>query len=485
VTPLVDPCRDRGRKTKASSVEKHDLWSGGAEPSSHRRSIESIQTALLWLTALSGAFVFIEPGPYEVASCLTMFVFAITGLSLRASIIPLVLMLILCNFGFSISVALIVGDHRAETWVLISWYLAATAIFYAAVVVSDTARRLELIVQGNMLAAIVASLAGIIGFFHLIPGLSDLFLRYDRVRGTFNDPNVLGAFLVFPALIALQRAILGRFAVTFRNASALILFMVALLLTFSRAAWGQFVASAALMMTLIFITSRSKRQRMRIVALALGGVVAVTTLVVSLLSVEQVGQLFWERASLEQSYDVGPLGRFGRQALGFLMVLDHPLGIGPLQFTQFISEDPHNAYLDSFLAGGWLSGICYAATMVVTLIVGLQFVFVATPWQQTYTAVYAAFFGVFVESAIIDSNHWRHYFLLLGLAWGLMTASRSYLARPNRSGVPDPLAAGPLSKGQEVPPVHPAASKSASWLLLSIGSRGMREQARKRRGGEC
>ena len=31
---------------------------------------------------------------------------------------------------------------------------------------------------------------------------------------------------------------------------------------------------------------------------------------------------------------------------------------------------------------------------------------------------------------IIDSNHWRHYFLLLGLAWGLMTASRSYLAFP-------------------------------------------------------
>jgi hypothetical protein len=459
VTAWADTSRYRGHETKASSVGKHDLWSGGARPSSHRCSIESIRTALLWLTALSGAFVFMEPGPYEVASCLTMFVFAMTGLSLRASIMPLVLMLVLCNFGFSISVALILGDHLAETWVLISWYLSATAIFYAAVVVSDTARRLELIVQGNMLAAVVASLAGIIGFFHLIPGLSDLFLRYDRVRGTFNDPNVLGAFLVFPALIALQRALLGRFAVSIRSASTLILFMVALLLTFSRAAWGQFVASAALMTTLIFITSRSKRQRMRIVAFALGSVVAVATLIVFLLSVEQVGQLFWERASLEQSYDVGPLGRFGRQALGFLMVLDHPLGIGPLQFTQFFSEDPHNAYLDSFLAGGWLSGVCYAAAMVATLVVGLQFVFVATPWQQTYTAVYAAFFGVFVESAIIDSNHWRHYFLLLGLAWGLMTASRSYL--PSRAGVSDPLAGGPLSKGHEIPPVHSAASKNA------------------------
>jgi hypothetical protein len=430
--------RERGRKTQAVWAERHHLWSGDAAPSPQRCSIERIRTALLWLTASSGAFVFIEPGPYEVASCFTMLVFAITGLSLRASLMPLVLMLILCNFGFSVSVALIPSDHQAETWVLISWYLSATAIFYAAVLVSNTAQRLELIVHGTMLAAVVASLAAVIGFFHLIPGLSDSFLRYDRARGTFNDPNVLGAFLVFPALVALQRLLLGRFPDIVRNGSALMLFMMALLLTFSRAAWGQFVASAVLMMTLMFITSRSRRQQIRIVAFALVGLVALAGLIVTLLSIEQVRHLFWERANLEQRYDVGPLGRFGRQALGTLMVLDHPLGIGALQFTRFFPEDPHNAYLDSFLAGGWLAGVCYAAVMVVTLIVGLQFVFVATPWRQTYTAVYAAFFGVFGESAVIDSNHWRHYFLLLGLAWGLMAASRSYLALSNQPAVPEP-----------------------------------------------
>jgi O-Antigen ligase len=392
-----------------------------------------------------------------------MFVFSITGLSLRASLMPLVLMLVLCNVGFSVSVALILGDHQAEAWVLISWYLSATAIFYATVLVSNTEKRLELIVHGTMLAAIVASLAGIIGFFHLIPGLSDTFLRYDRARGTFNDPNVLGAFLVFPSLIALQRVLVGRLPDTVRNASILILFIIALLLTFSRAAWGQFVASAVLMMSLMFMTSRSRRQRTRIVAFALVGVVALLALIVALLSIEQVGQLFWERANLEQHYDVGPMGRFGRQALGALMVLDHPLGIGPLQFTRFFPEDPHNAYLDSFLAGGWLSGVCYAAVMVITLVNGLQFVFVATPWQQTYTAVYAAFFGVFGESAIIDSNHWRHYFLLLGLVWGLMTASRSYLAFPHRPARAHGVGALELedrsAKVHAIPAAHSAASK--------------------------
>jgi len=29
---------------------------------------------------------------------------------------------------------------------------------------------------------------------------------------------------------------------------------------------------------------------------------------------------------------------------------------------------------------------------------------------------------VVAESAIIDSDHWRHFFLLIGLVWGLSTA---------------------------------------------------------------
>ena len=34
----------------------------------------------------------------------------------------------------------------------------------------------------------------------------------------------------------------------------------------------------------------------------------------------------------------------------------------------------------------------------------------------------ATFTMVMAESAIIDSDHWRHVFLLIGLIWGLSTA---------------------------------------------------------------
>jgi hypothetical protein len=62
----------------------------------------------------------------------------------------------------------------------------------------------------------------------------------------------------------------------------------------------------------------------------------------------------------------------------------------------------------------------------VTVVKSTRFVFVRTPWQPIYHAVYAAYLGVVVESAIIDIDHWRHYFLILGVLWGLMAASRPY-----------------------------------------------------------
>jgi hypothetical protein len=39
-----------------------------------------------------------------------------------------------------------------------------------------------------------------------------------------------------------------------------------------------------------------------------------------------------------------------------------------------------------------------------------------------------AYLGVALESAIIDIDHWRHYFLILGALCGLMVASRRDLA---------------------------------------------------------
>jgi hypothetical protein len=294
-----------------------------------------------------------------------------------------------------------------------------------------------------MMAAVFASVIAILAYFRALGPVSSLFLQYDRAQATFNDPNVLGAFLILPALLALQRILNGRLGDAFRAALLFGLLAVAVLLTFSRAAWGLLAFTTVLLMFFTFVTSRSPNERARIVLIAIAGVLVMVLMLAALLSIEKVATLFKERASLEQSYDVGHLGRFGRYLLGAQIVLERPFGIGPLQFHKIFPEDPHNTYLNSFLTGGWLTGCVYLTMMLTTLILGLRYVFVATPWRQTYLAIYCAFVGIAVESAIIDSDHWRHFFLLLGTVWGLMAVSRPYARRrlaPQKGAPPLTLA---------------------------------------------
>ena len=202
--------------------------------------------------------------------------------------------------------------------------------------------------------------------------------------------------------------------------------LTALFLTFSRGGWAQFAFAAAILMILGFLTSRLNTERIRILMIALLGAVAVTGLVMALLSSGKVADLFKERAALEQSYDVGRYGRFGRYGLGAEVALEHPFGIGPLQFTERFVEDPHNTFLNEFMSAGWLAGLTYFALCAVTLMMSTRFLFVRTPWQPVYHVVYAAYVAVVAESTFIDIEHWRPYFLILGVLWGLMAASRAY-----------------------------------------------------------
>src|SRR3954447_5236232 len=408
------------------------------------RSVERLRSALLWLTGFAGAIVFMEPSPYEVTSLLTIVVFVITGLTLRPALMPLIVLLLLYNTGFSLAVVQVSSESKPVIWVLVSWYLSTTAIFFAAVLQTNTAERLSMVMRGTVMAAAASSLIAILAYFRLLGPLSDVFLLYDRARAAFNDPNVLGAFLILPAMLALQRVLNSRFTDAMRASLLLGLIAIAILLTFSRAAWGQFAITAALVLFFTFVTSRSPNERMRIVLIAVAGLLVMALVLAALLSTERVAELFKERASFEQSYDVGPLGRFGRHILGAELSLDRPFGIGPLQFHKTFVEDPHNTYLNAFLSGGWLSGFLYLTMVLTTALLGLRHVFLRTPWQATYIATYCAFIGTVVESAIIDIDHWRHFFLLLGVIWGLMA-----LSRPARR-VPTP----PVPT---LAPAHPAA----------------------------
>ncbi|HVX75726.1 MAG TPA: O-antigen ligase domain-containing protein [Bradyrhizobium sp.] len=389
----------------------------------------ALQRALVWLVGASGSIVFIEPSPYEFTTLIGIVVFAATGMRLRLAFIPLLLLLFLVNIGYMMGAVPFLGESVVTDWIVTSWYMAITVLFIAMVVADDTMARLDMLRRGLVAGGVIASLAAIAGYFHLVPGGHDLLTLYDRARGTFKDPNVLGAFLILPALFTLQSVVSDRFGKAFRNTIALGIIALAILLAFSRAAWGGLILTSAFTLMLMILTSRSPAQRSRIILMALAAIVVVAVLLVVLLSFNSIDEMFKQRASFEQSYDEGRFGRFGRHILGAQMALGLPFGIGPLQFHNFFPEDTHNSYLNAFMSGGWLSGVCYPALVFTTVIMGFRHLFVRVPWQRTYIAIFAAFLGTVGEAFIIDTDHWRHFWLMMGSMWGMFVAAQPYKAR--------------------------------------------------------
>src|SRR5580698_8646807 len=392
----------------------------------------ALQRALVWLVGASGAIVFIEPSPYELSTLLSIVIFFATGLRLRLVFMPIFLLLILLNVGYSIGAIPFLDRSEIVNWIATSWYMAVTVMFFAMVLADDTEARLDMLRRGLVVGAMIASLAAIAGYFHLVPGGNDLLTLYDRARGTFKDPNVLGAFLILPALFVLQRVVSDRFGKSFRNALAFGIMALAILLAFSRAAWGGLILTAAFMLAMMVVTSPSPAQRSRIVVMAIAAAVLVAVLLAVLLSFDSVRDMFQQRASFDQSYDEGRFGRFGRHILGAQMALDLPFGIGPLQFHNYFPEDTHNSYLNAFMSGGWISGICYPALAFITVIMGFRHVFVRVPWQRAYLAIFSAFLGTVGESFVIDTDHWRHFFMMLGTMWGMFAAAQPYKAIATR-----------------------------------------------------
>ena len=173
--------------------------------------MERLRGALLWLTGFAGVIVFMEPSPYEITSLLTIFVFVCTGLALRPALMPLIVLLLLYNTGFSLAVVQVTeqieADHLGRGLVVPVGdrdLLRRDAVHqHAGAAVAADARHQRWRRCSSRLLAILS-------YFRALGPLSDLFLMYGRANATFNDPNVLGAFLVLPALLALQRVLNGR-----------------------------------------------------------------------------------------------------------------------------------------------------------------------------------------------------------------------------------------------------------------------------------
>lgn len=383
-------------------------------PPRTRSALARAINGLLFLALAVSAVVFVEPAPYEALFALLTVVCLLSSLRLDGKIAPLIALLLVWNVSGVVALLPVMHDFKAVTFVVTSFYLALTAVMIAFLVADDP-RRLNIIRTGYVFAAVSAALYGLAVYLFILPGFEE---TGGRIQSTFKDPNVFGPFLILPILFLIDRLL--RVGFSLRVAVPMFILMAALFLSFSRGAWGHFLFSTALMFVLMFLTSESANLRIRLIGYSVIAIAGAAMLLALLLSFDVVGAMFQERANLLNEYDAGQGGRFGRQLEGLGPLLETPFGFGPMQFAKLLGQDPHNVYINAFASYGWIGGITYVAMVIATLVFAFRAVFVRTPWQPYLILALSTFTGTVLEGFIIDTDHWRHFYLMLGIIWGMI-----------------------------------------------------------------
>lgn len=377
----------------------------------------------------ASSIVFSEPAIADILMAAVIVGLPMLGVSRfgNVAILNLIAWLIFVAFGLA-ACSVSTNVDTAIIHQVVTIFLAVGAFVLAGYITADPEPRFHLVMVCYVVGSLLATAAAFVGYFQLLPSAYDLFTNYGRARGTFKDPNVLGAALA-PAIVYCVWAALRlpwRRAM-FAAAVALPL-MLALLLSFSRGAWASTAFSILAVVWLLLVTTRRAADYRRLVAGAALGTVTLAAAIGGALELDAIGDLFEQRASLDQSYDEGPDGRFGGQAKAVGLILGNPFGIGTHTFRDSLHpEEAHNVYLSQFLNAGWIGGMLYVISVFGTLAAGAYAIRARTALQGPLIVATAAFAGLAFEGFVIDTDHWRHFFILMGLIWGLVDAARPVL----------------------------------------------------------
>lgn len=402
-----------------------------AVPRKRRSAVTWLALAAVALTFATSGIVFSEPAPVDALSIGLIVLLPTIGLvSFNRGLLAFGTLWLIAGACALLAATLPLDQATTAIHVAVTIYLYAACFVIAGFVAYAPRQHTKLILGAWTLAAIVAAAAALAGYFGLLPGAAELFTRYGRAAGTFKDPNVLGPFLIVPIIYQLGTALerpLHRMILPLAIAGFL---MLAVFLSFSRGAWFVLALSLAIYGYLALATASRALVRLKIIGLlALGSILALGV-VAAALSNDKVAELVSQRASLEQSYDTGSEGRFGGQQKAIGLIAENPLGIGAQEFTsRYHHEEVHNVYLTLFLSAGWLGGSIYLIVVVLTIVLGFRHLLRATPTRPLFLIVYATFVATALEGLIIDTDHWRHFYVLLALIWGMMTATQPRPAR--------------------------------------------------------
>ena len=401
---------------------------------------ERLLTVVLFITVLLSSVAVIEPSPHDGMMVALAVAGLVAGIRFHRSLVLPLLLLLAWNIAGLMSVMQVPDQEKTIQYGATSVYLAIAALLFAMIFADNTMARMATMRKAYVLTAAVAAILGAIGYFRAFPGAAEIFTLNSRAQGAFKDPNVYGPFLILPALMLLQRMLRQRIELTSLVFLGIIMF--GQLLSFSRGSWFHFSVSLLVVIFMAVLAAPTPKARMRVFTMTIAGLGAMAVLLVILLSISSIGEMFTTRAQLIQTYDVGQGGRFLLQEKALAAVLDFPNGMGPFEFARVYGLQQHNVYLQAFLVYGWAGAMAYILLLVTTVWAGFHTALVRTPWQGYQIAALGAFIGEMAEGFVIDTDHWRHFFLILGVIWGLAAAThtwqRNWQRKPRLSTAPEP-----------------------------------------------
>lgn len=391
----------------------------------------SAQNISLWLILLSLASSFVvvvEPGPTDLFFALGFGVLMLAiGFRIEITAETRAFHALLLAFSGLNVVSLFVATSLSFglRYFLITLYLVLIPLAFTHFTAVFGKRALDALYTAFLVSTVLSGVVGLAAVMGVAPGPVDLYFRSDdglRLSPLFKDPNVYGPFMAAGGFLLLVRAFRsggGRHRTVLFGLAFFVLTMM--FLTFSRGAW---VNSAVISLTFILLVARFTRSLNEMKWLLFFLVFCSLFFVFGLpfvLDATGLSDFFQTRAQI-QYYDTE---RFSNWVTAYNVLIHEPLGIGPGHFVRRadfplseFSLDPHNIVLKVFVENGWLGGLAFFGAIGVVMVRLYRSFHGQDDRKLMRIMVFAVIAGQLVNSLVVDSLHWRHFFVLLGFACG-------------------------------------------------------------------
>lgn len=414
-----------------------------------RFTYESLLHLLLWAGMILCSYELTAPAPFDLFVVAMIPVWFFTRFHVHRVLIVFVF-LMLMRFGIE-ALALVpyVNEPDPYTYVYYSLVCTIFGLFFAFLMSDNTEERMHIFLHGYYISCLIAALAGILGYLHVAGTAKYFTMDEGRASGTFLDANVLGSYLVLGALYAFQRTLLARGAAQIGMGAGFLFICIGVLFSFSRGSWGALIVTVILLAFMTFATAGSRMDRRKIGKVFIIMLLVAVAALLALMADESIRTFLLQRAKLLHSYDSGATGRFGNQARSLPMLLNRPMGFGPLRFRLIFVHEPHDSYISAFANAGWIGGFVFILLAMITNFVGARLCFTRSPYQRLAQVVWPATLAHFLQGFQIDIDHWRFLYAVMGALWGLEAARQRWLAHTLRAGARAQLAsdAQPVLQG--------------------------------------